>query len=128
MKTKILFVLIMSITICLLFAQGDINDRTILGKDFAEKYLESALMDMEFNIVGKKFLVENQEIAVNIAESILFNIYGEKNIQKQKPYEIYNINNYWVIFGTLPKNFRGGTFKVIISEKNGEIVLVGHDK
>jgi hypothetical protein len=56
-------------------------------------------------------LVTKKQTAVRITQAILFEKYGEKNITKQQPYELYQIYGCWVVFGTLPKYDDGGTFK-----------------
>jgi len=66
--------------------------------------------------------------AISVAEPILFSIYGKDNITKQRPYEIYFIDNYWVIAGTLPKGYLGGTFLIIIDSKDSEIIRITHGK
>ena len=59
---------------------------------------------------------------------MLFSIYGKDNIIKQSPYEIYFIDNYWVIGGTLPKEYLGGTFLIIIDSRNCKIIRITHGK
>ena len=72
--------------------------------------------------------VRDKETAVIIAETILFKIYGMGNIIKQRPYEINQIDNYWVLNGTLSQNMLGGTFLIILNSKNGEIIKLTHGK
>src|SRR5690606_23636321 len=83
------------------------NDRLILGEKYAKEVLEETLKNNNgHNIVDNKTtIIKNNETAIKIAETILFEIYGQNNIVKQKPYEIYNIKNYYVISGTLPHNY-----------------------
>lgn len=101
-----------------------------LGKKYAEDELNSTLKDKNLhNVINKKDLVISDSIiAMAIAEPILFKIYGKKNIEKQKPYENYLIKNYWVISGTLPEDYLGGTFMIIINAKNAEIIRITHGK
>jgi hypothetical protein len=126
-KYKLLFIVLFFLA-NYAFAQGNNNERLVLGEEEASAFLELALDGKEFNIIANHNVAENQDIAIAIAEAVLFNIYGKQNIEKQKPYEVYLINNYWVIFGTLPMGWLGGTFKIIISEKDGRIILIGHDE
>jgi hypothetical protein len=76
----------------------------------------------------KDGFVSNKEIAIKIAEPVLFNIYGEKNILKQKPYQVHLIDSVWVINGTIPEDMVGGNFWILINKRDGKILRVIHDK
>ena len=106
------------------------NGRTILGKSHAEKELKLALSkESQHNVIdNKNVLIKDNLTAINVAEPILFSIYGKENIESQKPYETYLINNYWVIAGTLQKDWSGGTFLIIIDARNSKVLKVTHGK
>jgi hypothetical protein len=104
------------------------DESTNSGINYAKEYLENSLKGKSFNLVGKQDIITDKEAAIDYAELILFKIYGEKKIVEQKPYEIFLINNYWVISGILPKGYTGGAFKIIIDKRNGAIINIGHDK
>jgi uncharacterized protein YpmS len=85
---------------------------------------------------GKKIecedcLVTEEKTAVSIAESVLFESYGEDKIKKERPY-IVNIENdsIWNIegnFKTIGIGF-GGVFYIKISAKNGKVLDMYHEK
>ena len=106
------------------------SDRLILGKSYAQEELKSALTDKEqHNVIdNKSIIIKDSLTAINIAEPILFSIYGKDNISKQRPYETYLIDNYWVITGTLPKGYLGGTFLIIINSFDSKIIKITHGK
>ena len=106
------------------------SDRNILGKSYAELELKSALNDKsQHNVIDNKTaIIKDSLTAINVAEPILFSIYGKDNITKQRPYEIYFIDSYWVIGGTLPKEYLGGTFLIIIDSRNSKIIRITHGK
>lgn len=106
------------------------NDRLTLGKQHAEKELESTLNDINRHNVVKSetIIIKDSLTAIAVAEPILFGIYGESNITKQRPYEIYHIDNYWVISGTLAKGRKGGTFLIIINDRNSQVIKITHGK
>ena len=107
-----------------------INYRPLTDKEYARQELESALDDNSKNnyIDGKTVIIKNSLTAISVAEPILFGIYGKENIVEQKPYEIYLIDNYWIIIGTLPKNYMGGTFLIIIDSRDSKIIKITHGK
>jgi len=104
--------------------------RTISGRNYAEKELKAAFLDSNLhNVVDNKTPIVNDSLtAISVAEPILFNIYGKENIIKQRPYEIYYIEKYWIIMGTLPKNNTGGTFLIIINSMDSKIIRITHGK
>ena len=106
------------------------DDRIILGKSYAGQELKSTLSEKsQHNVIDNKTVLINDSLtAINIAEPILFSIYGKGNITKQRPYEIYFIDNYWVLTGTLPKEYKGGTFLIIIDSRNCKIIKLTHGK
>lgn len=124
MKYLILSFLVFSLSCC------SQNKRLVLGKEYAKKELKIALSkESQHNIVNNKtILIKDSVTAIKIAEPILISIYGEKNIIKQRPYESYLIDNYWIISGTLPENYLGGTFLIILDARNSKIIKITHGK
>lgn len=106
------------------------NDRSLLGKSFAESELKLALSkESQHNVIdNNNVIIKDSLTAVKIVEPILFSIYGKENIESQKPYETYLIENYWIITGTLPKGMKGGTFLIIIDARNSKILKITHSK
>lgn len=106
------------------------SDRTILGKKYAEQEIKSSLTDKsQQNVIDNKtVIIKDSLTAINIAEPLLFNIYGKDNITKQRPYEIYFIDNYWLITGTLPSGWKGGTFLIIIDSRDSKVIRITHGK
>ncbi len=107
------------------------NERFILGKEFAKKELNYILNDKGGKSMiagGGLNVIKDSVTAVAVAEAILFNIYGKQEIIYQRPYEIYPINNYWVLMGTLPKGSDGGTFIIILDAKDSRILKMTHGK
>ncbi len=104
------------------------SDRWIGDEDYAKKKLELALKihydrsKMDFKLIPKK------KNAIDYAEVILFEQYGQEQIEFEKPYQIYLIDDYWIIFGTLPKNYAGGVFELVIDSWNGKIMRMSHGK
>jgi NADH dehydrogenase FAD-containing subunit len=77
--------------------------------------------------IPKDGLVPTAEIAFQIAEPILVNIFGEEHIEKEKPFSINLENDIWIIKGT-PYYRKGGVAYIEIRKTNGEILKVVHEK
>jgi hypothetical protein len=104
------------------------SDRTQFGIKYAKSELKDALNNKKEKQILVDTVIADKETAIIVAEAILFKIYGKDKITKQRPYEINQIDNYWVLNGTLPKNMLGGTFLIIINSTNGQIVKLTHGK
>jgi hypothetical protein len=103
---------------------------TRLGRKYAEEELRVALLDSTAHnvITGNSLLIKDSNLAIAVAEPILFAIYGRDNIIRQRPYETYLIDNYWIISGTLTKGYLGGTFLIILDATNAKIIRLTHYK
>ncbi len=130
MKRIFCLVLLIATMNCCSQNKQDNTERLILGKEYAEGELKESLSDSSLdNVVSKdKILINKEESAIKIAETILFPIYSEENIIRQRPYETYRINNYWVITGTLPKGHLGGVFLIILDARDGKVIRITHGK
>ena len=73
-------------------------------------------------------LIKNKTTAISVAEPILFDVFGKDQILSKKPYEIYLLEGYWYISGTIPKGHKGGGFEIILKAKNAEIIRLTHYK
>ena len=104
--------------------------RLTFGKDHAQKQLNIALSsEAQHNIINNiDIIIKDSSTAIQIVEPILFSIYKKKNIESQKPYEIYLIDYHWIISGTLPEGWLGGTFLIILDARNVSILKITHGR
>jgi hypothetical protein len=102
-----------------------------LKNEEARKILKEALTDTTIhNVIRPGYIIlEDQKSAIEFAESVLFKIYGKHLITQQKPYDVSNVDGYWIISGTLPPKYElGGTFLIIIDAHDCRIVRITHGK
>lgn len=107
------------------------NDRLILGRGHAQRALNEVLLGyFRHNLIGghNRNIIDDEETAIKFAETILFSIYSEESILRQRPYEVYLIDHYWIISGTSPKGHRDATFLIIINAQNAQILQITHGK
>ncbi|WP_318641455.1 NTF2 fold immunity protein [Flavobacterium ardleyense] len=84
---------------------------------------------VQHNLIDdKRLIIKDSLTAIAVAETMLFELYSKKSIEKQKPYEIFLIDNHWIINGTLPTNKDGGTFLIIIDARNSKVIKITHGK
>ncbi|WP_439696554.1 NTF2 fold immunity protein [Mucilaginibacter sp. AW1-7] len=73
-------------------------------------------------------IIPDSATAVAVAEPILFKVYGKDEILGEKPYKVDAVDGYWVLTGTLPKGYFGGTFVIIMAAKDGRVIKLTHYK
>jgi hypothetical protein len=121
-KTLFIFAaLIVPIT----FWGQNFKNRNVVGQDSAKQSIKNILGDNTYKLPSDT-LIRDKETAISIAEIILFKIYSKALITSERPYECYLIDGYWFLRGTLPKNFTGDVFEVIMRAKDGSIVKMTH--
>ncbi|MDB5149057.1 MAG: hypothetical protein JWQ57_3077 [Mucilaginibacter sp.] len=91
--------------------------------------IKEALNDKKkSNQVFVKKIISDKETAIAIAEAILFKIYGRGKILSEKPYHVTYVDDYWMLNGSLPDGYVGGTFFIILSAKDGRVIKLIHGK
>ena len=71
-------------------------------------------------------VVSDKETAIRIAEAILFPVYGENAIRGQRPYQVTLNDGKWTVDGTVRPSFVGGSFHVVILQRDARVVEIGY--
>ena len=101
------------------------KNRVIVGEDSARQIIRASLDDSSSKL-SPDTLIRDKDVAISIAEQLLFKRYGKALISGEKPYECYLIDGYWFLRGTLPKSYTGDIFELIMSAMNGRVVKMTH--
>ena len=72
--------------------------------------------------------VPDEVTAKKIAEAIWCPIYGEKQIEAQKPFKVELKDNIWIVNGTMINNSEGGVAYIEIQKSDCKILKVTHGK
>lgn len=72
----------------------------------------------------KEGLVPDKETAIQIAEIVLFRLYGKEKIVAQRPYEVKKEDYFWWISGTLKEPTVGSPFRIAISKQTAAVLHV----
>jgi hypothetical protein len=107
---------------------NDSSKRVFIGSEYAKLELEGFLRDSTTNLFRGKVLINSKEELILFAEPLLFKIYGKENIVSERPYEIYLFGDNWIMMGTLPAGWLGGTFSIAINRKTCEVLGITHGK
>ena len=84
--------------------------------------------EKEFSYKPKEGYVPNAETAKRIAEAVWIPIYGEKQIQNEKPFKVGLHDGVWTVRGSLPPMHVGGVAEIAIAKDDGRILRVSHGK
>jgi hypothetical protein len=95
---------------------------------YAKNFVEKAKNSEGLLLPRIGSLIKDRQAAVAVAEAILFKVYGEENISKQKPYRVYKTDHYWVITGTLPEGTLGGVFEIALDVNDARVIGLTHGK
>lgn len=72
-------------------------------------------------------VIDNSELAVDVAEVVLFDKFGKMKIISQRPYKVkIEKDTIWNISGSV--GILGGVFDIKISSTNGAIIDMNHGK
>lgn len=101
------------------------KNRVVVGEDSARQIIKNSLADTSSKL-SPDTLISGKDVAISIAEQLLFKRYGKALISGEKPYECYLIDGYWFLRGTLPKSYTGDIFELIMSAKDGRVIRMTH--
>jgi hypothetical protein len=73
-----------------------------------------------------KGFIPDAATAVRVAEAILIPIYGQATIAGERPFKAELRNGVWIVTGTLPPGYVGGTATIKISKSDGKVLYVMH--
>jgi hypothetical protein len=78
--------------------------------------------------VPRDGFVPDERTAIAIAEAILIPIMGEKEVLIERPFQANLSGEVWIVTGTLPRGFVGGTAIVKIARRDGRILHMTHEQ
>ena len=71
--------------------------------------------------------VPDQQTAIKIAEAIWYPLYGD-DIFDQKPYYVQLEGDCWIVIGSLPENYYGGSAYIKFQKSDCKVIDVYHTK
>jgi hypothetical protein len=89
-----------------------------------------ALAQMQSYVPVQGF-VPDAMTAKKIAEVVLVPIYGQTQIDLEKPFQVtldHNAEGVWVVRGQLQSGFAGGVFTIRIQKQDGKILSLDHGR
>lgn len=102
--------------------------RSVMGEAYARERIEEAVRHPQHVYQDSDVLLKDASLAIATVEPLLFATYGKRDIVRQRPYEVYLLNGYWYIAGTIPKGSKGGGFEIILSADNRQILSLTASK
>ena len=96
------------------------------GIEFQKFAYSNIMRDSAKHPLVRPILIKDSTTLIHIIEPILFDIWGEKVILSERPYEVHLFGDNWLAMGTLPNNCKGGTFEVVINRRTCKIIHLLH--
>lgn len=72
--------------------------------------------------------IPNQVTATRVAEAILIPIYGQEQIESERPFSAQLEGSTWKVEGHLAPGVDGGVAEVWLDKRDGRILRVSHGK
>ena len=126
MKQNI-FVLLIFLTVLITTQCSSIKTYQFDSREYWKRELNEILADTS-NQFYADTLITNEKTALAIAEPILAAKYGQTEIDREKPLVAIKVNNYWIVNGTLPRGYVGGTATVILRATDSKVIILTHYK
>ena len=104
---------------------GNINE--IYEKKFEDFVNNNAKYKYKRTQPEVKKLTKLEDL-VNVAEEVLFPIYGEEYIKGEQPYRIKKYKEKWIVTGSLPEGYDGGVFEIVINAETSQVESLIHGK
>jgi hypothetical protein len=76
----------------------------------------------------KRGYVPDEKTAIAIAVAVWNPIYGKEHIETEKPYHASLRGGVWIVTGSLPEGWVGGTAIAEIAQNDGRVLRVIHEK
>ncbi|MBL0745949.1 NTF2 fold immunity protein [Chryseolinea lacunae] len=104
-------------------AEDSLLAREILAKKITDMHI------VKLNSNGLKLDLTKEE-ATRICEIVLYSKYGRFQIRRQKPFHVFRIENYWIMWGHFKDKERsfGGVFEIVLNAQNGSVEYLSHGK
>ncbi|HEY4800867.1 MAG TPA: NTF2 fold immunity protein [Bacteroidia bacterium] len=94
---------------------------------YFKKELSDALNEGSSEKYLSDTIITDKKTAIAIGETILFKVYGQTQIEEEKPYEVMFIDGYYILEGTIHDRL-GGVFLLILQAKDGRVLRLSHGK
>lgn len=108
---------------------NDIKSNTdIIYRDIALNKIDTIDLNTFTRTYPIDTIIPDKITAVKYAFLILSNVYGEKEIRGEFPLNISLEHSNWIITGSLPDGFIGGTAYININMKTGGVNKIIHFK
>jgi len=88
----------------------------------------SSLGYAPFEVRPPEGFVPDAETATKVSEVILVRIFGEAEINFEKPLTASLQGDTWFVRGTMPPNMLGGVAEIRISKKDARVLFLKHEK
>ena len=76
----------------------------------------------------RAIVVPTASVAEGIHAAVVRGVFGDATVREQRPYHAVRSGNYWVVHGSLPAGFTGGTAVTVIRARDRAVLWVFHEQ
>ena len=127
MRPALVIVFACTLVACMEISNSRKSDE-VAQTSTAAASIRAVQADSSLNLLRNKEVLPNQEIAIAVAEPILFHIYGKALIIDERPYNAVRSGDHWVIEGHIDDGMLGGVFEIILSAKDARVIKISHGR
>jgi len=99
-----------------------------IDREWAAEKVREALRQREPILDGKGALVvSSAAVAEAIHVAVASAAFGKATLREQRPFHAIRSGDYWVVHGSLPPGFAGGTAVTVIRARDGAVVWLFHE-
>jgi len=73
-------------------------------------------------------VVPNADVAKAIHRAVAGAVYGKADVDSERPFRAVRSGDYWVVFGSLPRGWVGGTAITVIRASDGRVMRIIHEQ
>jgi hypothetical protein len=99
-----------------------------IDRDWAAEKVREALRQREPILDGKgASVVSGAAVAEAIHVAVAGAVFGKAALREQRPFHAIRSGDYWVVHGSLPPGFAGGTAVTVIRARDGAVIWLFHE-
>jgi hypothetical protein len=112
--------------VCISASAGTKPDQ--IDREWAAQTVRKALRQRTPILDGKGALVvSSAAVAEAIHVAVAGAVFGKATLREQRPFHALRSGDYWVVYGSLPPGFAGGTAVTVIRARDGAVIWVFHE-
>lgn len=87
--------------------------------------IEITNKSVSLNSSGLQLALTEKQV-LKVIKIVLYSTYGKTQIRKQRPFHVVRVGIYWVVYGNIKPNRKGGVFEIVVNSENACVEYLSH--